>query len=274
MARYNLDALSFLIGSFKDTVNTIGQNRKTLEFFTRQTQGLMNIGQIRYDEVSIIEQLIEPLISTNDTSVQNQRWSLVLERVDMFTNAVNNIMAYNNEAMWAMVLNEMKHSKEIDATVLKLVCEVFEIDQALISQKKANKNTGAFGQIPTAGKVNTGIHPVNQHVIMVLENIQRKYNNVYLRVANPDRACSGDPIYFTTLLESVIKVLKDNKKTANTAYNARSALKYLKAGQRNYAIVSRSKDTDPCGHSINYDIITDATIMCQNLIDWTAIELD
>ena len=274
MINYNLDVLSFLIGSFRSVVNNFGKQQKSLEFFNGQLDGLLALGQVNINDVSIIKELIEPLSNIRSKEAEIKQWNLAEKRINMFTNAVNNIMAYNNEAMWAMVLNEMKHSKEIDATVLKLVCEVFEIDQALISQKKANKNTGAFGQIPTAGKVNTGIYPVNQHVIMVLENIQRKYNNVYLRVANPDRACSGDPIYFTTLLESVIKVLKDNKKTANTAYNARSALKYLKAGQRDYVIAYQVKDTDACSKSTSYNTITDATIACQNLIDWTAIEID
>lgn len=273
---YNLEALSFLIGSLKEVMNTFGKTEGSLKFYKGQVDGLMSLGQVGYREVEIINTLIQPLIKDNEQNL-SKKWDLVDSRIEQFIDAVNKIMSFDTRTAWTIVVSQMKRNGKIDTTVCKLLCDIFGID---ISQTaiKERSNTYKFGQMPSKMKVENNNKEVKNKICEILTKINNMNNindDKYIKIKNPNALCSGDPLYLYISIDNAIKNIKEMKTPAGLGTSIMS----LVDGQP-YEIVAKrtAHDIDPCDlcvrmtKTVNWVILEDENYICHTKINWSLLK--
>lgn len=270
---YNLEALSFLIGSLKEVMNTFGKTADSLKFYKGQVDGLMSLGQVGYREAEIINNLIEPVMKANEQNL-SKKWDLVEDRINQFIDSVNKIMSFDNKTAWTIVVAEMKRTGKIDATVCKLLCNIFGID---ISQTviKEGSNTYKFGQMPSRITVENDNKEVKNRICEILTKINsmNNANDVkYIKIKNPNAVCSGDPLYLYISIDNVIKNIKEMRTPADLSTSIMS----LVEGQP-YEIVAKRTvhDVDLCSRAIktiNWVILEDENYICHTKINWSLLK--
>ena len=90
MVKYDLRTISFLISSFRDIITTFGENSKSVEFYKRQVNQLISIGQVSLNDQKFIEELIG---MSNTNSV---KWDKANEKLMQFIEIVNETNGYND----------------------------------------------------------------------------------------------------------------------------------------------------------------------------------
>ena len=102
MEKYNIQTLSFLIGSFRDIVQSFGQNNKSVEFYKRQVYGLANIGQISTNEILFVEELVG-MKNTNAV-----KWDKATEKIEQFIRAINETYNCVNDTTKILMLENLE----------------------------------------------------------------------------------------------------------------------------------------------------------------------
>ncbi len=246
---YNIQVLSYLIGSFTEMVVTFGDIPDTAKCFKNQAVGLVRINQLSQKDLKFVLKLL-------DIKESNQfDWKKIQQRVTMFNSAMN-IMLDTEASIRPMAAYELKQTKQINAFVYEHLCEVWEIpkyDNVLPATKPKKDNKGfSFGNL-------TGMIPTTDNEVS-WEQLIKLYGDKYLRIKNPNAVCSGDPLY----LQCLVKNIKNKE--------AKSILEHIRTGTP-FEIAEKITDSDGCHTSYHYTRVVQADEMAHSL-DFNNIDFD
>lgn len=253
--KYNLNELSFLIGSFRDVVNTWGQDHKSVAFYKRQVDGLVAINQIDSKSAKLVERIIG---MENTDSV---KWEQANKKLDMFVYAIESTMNIDDTSKKTMLSILVKNGS-ITETVRDIVNEVYGIT----TLREYNTNKSSFGKLQSSKREkNSDItdNP-NQVIIDKLLNLKVSHprgSSLVIKVRNPNAVCSGDVFYYTEPLSDVIIKLK--KGETSLVINA------LAESKNEYEIGEERNNPDPCrGGKIFTSTVDTKTLG----IDWRRLQ--
>lgn len=229
MSKHNVEAISFLIGSFKDVVNSFGQNNKAVEFYKRQAKGLINIGQISSEDYIIVLELIG---MKNTDAV---KWEIAINRLEKFNDIMNTIigfqMAGGGDAKVAAktVLEEFKKKGKTDNIIEATIKKIYELDN---KESKATEYVNkVVSNISKTDKMNKDlikrtvdkIGKTDKELSCAEYKEKRKKEAVQLlnelktsglintkcemQVKNSEAFCSCDPSYFKTTLDGAFEYI-------------------------------------------------------------------
>lgn len=144
---YNLNQISFLIGSFNNTIHTFGQNSKSVAFFRQQVNSLINIGQVKESSAEFVYKLIG---MENTDSV---KWNISDEKVSEFINCMNVLfpLSQSGELSSDAIINQYLFSLKAQGIMTdkteKYIRDLYGVH--LKDSIKINTNTHTFGVIDT-----------------------------------------------------------------------------------------------------------------------------
>ena len=144
---YNLNQISFLIGSFNNTIHTFGQNSKSVAFFRQQVNSLINIGQVKESSAEFVYKLIG---MENTDSV---KWNISDEKVSEFINCMNVLfpLSQSGELNSDVIINQYLFSLKAQGIMTdkteKYIRDLYGVH--LKDSIKINTNTHTFGVIDT-----------------------------------------------------------------------------------------------------------------------------
>lgn len=246
---HNIQAMSFLIGSFRELVNSFGQNNKTVAYFRSNVQGLINIGQINVNDALLVSKLI------GMENTDNVKWEISNVKVNMYIQAVNNILQYGNpnkDVISAILIN-LKSRGEISDEVENLVRETFDIKGKRFNTP--NKENPGFGSLEYKGNKDnsfTGLEDLG---------ILKQHSNMSIRVRNSQAVCSCDPSFYTVKIADIF-----DKKAK--VYPERLFEELIKGSE--FSVGMEDIDTASCGHSIVYRKSNKVTEYFKD-IDWKKV---
>lgn len=145
---YNLNQISFLIGSFNNTVHTFGQNSKSVAFFRQQVNSLINIGQVQTSSAEFVYKLIG---MENTDSV---KWTISDEKVSEFINCMNVLFPLsqsgelNSDAVINQYLFSLKEQGIMTDKTEKYIRDLYDVH--LKDSLKIDTSKHTFGVIDTA----------------------------------------------------------------------------------------------------------------------------
>ena len=204
MSRYNVQTLSFLIGSFNQMKNTFGENNKTVGFFRSQVEGLIDIKQVNIVDAYLVFELI------GMSNTDNVKWETSNKRIQMFITAMNQMLTVPDDNVKVYLLDNLLTKNVITQEIFKIIVSVFDLKP--IENKGPSKNI-SFGVLKHAeplSKVENNLD-MKQKWNKVLSMCGENYK---VRVKNMGAVCSCDRHYFyisvdnfidSNLLDSVIK---------------------------------------------------------------------
>jgi hypothetical protein len=274
---HNIETLSFLIASFNDVISSFGQNNKSVEFYKRQVDSLINIGQVSSADAEIIEEVI------GMKNTDNVKWDSAERKTQEFIYAMNTISNISDKQAIAILLKQMCTTKQISNGIEKIVREVYDIqdtvevksnrfgerpkakeDNPVSSSACALSYTDIRGRTIKAGKMVGGtFKPSISKSMFTLLTEAEKHSKYVLRVKNTEAVCSGDAQYFDRLLTGFADINKlDENHYSRTVTLA--AL-HLLANGAPYTVGERvDTNTFPCGSS-RYEIVEDKE--CKKKLD-------
>lgn len=207
--RHNLEAISFMIGSFKDVVKNFGKNAKSVQFFKNNLEGLANIGQINKYDIS----LVYTLLGCKNTDAV--KWDITENKLNIYTQAMNYILSYNKQdpkVIEALIYSFRYNGNTLSKDMEDILRETFDIR----NNKRDTNTVTNFGSINynsnTAYKKKI---PYNPNNIVDYLGILRQFSDMYIRVKNPNAVCSCDPTYYRCKISElprskVLNIIKDN----------------------------------------------------------------
>lgn len=250
--KYNLNELDFLIGSLRDVIKTFGNDSKSIEFYKRQVDGLIAIGQIEEKSANMVERVVG-MEHTNAV-----KWDKAFEKLNQFITGIEATMNLSDPEKKSMLFAMVKNGS-LSESVRDLINEVYGIK----SMEIKDINKGSFGNLRSASRgipKNPTIN-VRESIAAKLEQIQGETRReLTLEVRNLGAVCSGDPTYYRDTLKNIVKSLRNNEKT--------SVLNNLKAGGT-YRIGRINTTNDPCNPRkwLEQTVSSDVT----STIDWSKI---
>lgn len=204
MEAHDIDTLSFLIASFKDIVQSFGQNSKSVEFYKRQVDGLLNIGQIRQEDADFIEELVG-MENTNAV-----KWDIATQKIEQFIKAMN--ATYNYEIILGKVmeLENLEKAGQISKIAKLFAYKAWGIDIkdiSAIKKKRGIENPG-FGSTKSRS-INRGIEKdKEQSTGELLKLLIGTSRDSVIKIRNSEAVCSGDPSFFMcnmlNLLDNIV----------------------------------------------------------------------
>lgn len=250
MEKYNLQTLSFLIGSFRDIVKSFGKSSKSVEFYKRQVYGLADIGQVNTVDILFVEELIG---MSNTNAV---KWDIAIEKIEQFIKAINETYGYANDASKIIALENMEKSGEISSTIKYMVYDVYNIDTKTMIKEKNKSNNLKFGEIPSSKKSEQIENNNKMHVTKSsLKKLIDAGRNSIIKIRNSEAVCMSDPAYYSCELSELL--------------NTRHILRELSKGS-SYQIGKKDTCGDPC-HPYTV-IIEDPNLMNMAAeINWKAL---
>ena len=239
--KYNIQVLSYLIGSFTEMVDTFGDTPDTVKCFKNQAVGLVRINQLSQKDLNFVLKLL-------DIKESNQfDWKKIQQRVTMFNSAMN-IMLNTEASIRPMAAYELKQTKQINAFVYERLCEVWEIPkyENVLPTPNSRKDSRGFSFGNLTGVLPTMDMGVSWTLFIKL------HGDKYLRIKNPNACCSGDPLYFKCLVKNI------NKE------EAQSILESIRMGTP-FEIVEEQTSSDGCHTSYFYQRAVQADEMAHSL---------
>lgn len=205
MYKYNIETLSFLIGSFRDIVQSFGQNNKSVEFYKRQVYGLANIGQIGTNEILFVEELVG-MKNTNAV-----KWDKATEKIEQFIRAINETYSCINDTTKVLVLENLEKSGDISSSVKEKVYEVYGIDTKSIITKKKDSKQLNFGEIPSNKQATI---KSNSSTDTYLKMLMQDGNN-RIEVRNSTAVCCSDPSFYNCSVADILHTKRVLREMAN-----------------------------------------------------------
>lgn len=197
--KHNLKTISFMIASFKDITKTFGENNESIDFFKRQVNGLINIGQIENKDAVLVYDIIDK---------NNKNWADLKMSFNEYIKVMNKMTKIKNKDTIYYLTTELNNSKKISDKTKSLVLETLDIDEKDYQISDKNKDNDTFGTYK--------IKQTNSNTLTELEkfnNIVKNNGNYLIRIPNLNAFCSGDIYYYSYKLKNFLpEMKKDNEK--------------------------------------------------------------
>lgn len=191
--RYNIQTLSFLVASFKDVVESFGKNDKSVEFYKRQVQGLVNVGQVSQDDADMIEKIIG-MQNTNAV-----KWDIAERKLDEFIKGMNALTNIRDVYAVKAIIENLLEYKIISKTIAAYIYEIYGVKD--LSDSKSVK--AGFGDMETLKKPVKNLK-INRHVgEFTLDRLIDEYGDMTLVIKNTEACCSCDPHVYTCLIKNL-----------------------------------------------------------------------
>lgn len=195
MQRYNINALSYLIGLFKKTCAEMGENAKTVQYFRDIVNGLVNINQLSYNDVDTVYSIIG-MKNTNAV-----KWDKSKEKIDNFINLMQIMESCSTqeERIYRLALQQ-----GVNDEVKRIVQDIYNLEI-----KKDFQVTSKFGVMESQP-----IMVTSRLKHRSLEEFIKRYGDLTIKVQNLDAVCCSDRSYYTYLVRNieqhdvVIKLIK------------------------------------------------------------------
>lgn len=256
--RHNINAVSYLIGSFNNLINSFGQKPESVAFFKNQSQGIVELGQISQDDLDLVYKIL------GMQNTENVKWSITMPRLQKFIEAMNYMISCDVDNQRARCLLKLMQAGKVDNTLADLIDEMY--DGKLLGKNfnlesiKSNK-FGTFGLIGNNNKKTNYKKPVNidkgiaidivlqsklaavkssKDVLSEIANtldsiglgeiafilLRDAKENREIHIANCECACSCDPRYYNVSIRDLLGL---NIKYPNVY--KQSLIKAIKSGK-------------------------------------------
>lgn len=202
--RYNVQQISFLIGSFRQVVQSFGKDSKTVEFFRGQTDGLVSLGQLNAVDANFVYRLLG-MESTNAV-----KWDITDKRLNEFNTCMNYLIQANNSDQLMKIVTILKNKGLLTSVSYSYIQEIYGLKD--IDSYDLPKQQDVFGRLNTTIKDNIRPGFGTTFQIGALLKIDRFreskcMNNIFVEVVSRDICgCS----YASTLRYNVTKALQEN----------------------------------------------------------------
>ncbi len=220
-SKYNLNALSFLIGSLRDVVNNFGANDKSAAFYRSQVNNLVNLGQLNEVDANLVEELVD-LDHLN-------HWNSNQVMLDKFTYCINIVLSnacLNGDIIKAdadRILSYINNTEDTQymRKSVKLARKVLGVPENKTESKPNWKCSTQFGTNKFSQKAMQNNKPVAKSVDKSVDN--KTYNlseiksdlsksiikavrpGMVLDIKNINAVCSSDTPFFRYKLQDVIR---------------------------------------------------------------------
>ena len=214
--KYNLNALSFLIGSLRDIVNNFGANDKSAAFYRSQVNNLINIGQLNDVDARLVEELVDldHLNHWNSNQVMLDKFTYCINMV--LSNACLNGDIIKADADRILSYIDVSEDTQYNRKSVKLARKVLGVPENKIESKPNWKCSTQFGTSKFNQRSIKKDKPVDKPVAnkdcMLLE-MRKDLANSLMGAIRPDMVvevrniravCSGDATFFRYKLQDVI----------------------------------------------------------------------
>ncbi|MBR4314205.1 MAG: hypothetical protein IKP66_04770 [Lachnospiraceae bacterium] len=264
--KYNIQVLSYLIGSFTEMVNTFGDTPNTAKCFKTQATGLVKINQISQRDLKFVLTLLD-ILDSNQFD-----WQKIQQRIAMFNSAMNALLFIESTTR-PIAAYELKLTNQINDFVYDKLCEVWEIpkydNKTLLQTPKNNSRNGVqFGVLNSSNVPNESkavhISPNSVYVPnkskVTWEYFWMRFADKYIRVENPNAVCSGDPFYLMCKVKNI------------TTKEAKDIVDIIRSGG-SFEVVEGVESGDPCrGGGLIYRRVPMADDMAHSL-DFNNIDI-
>jgi len=115
---YNVQAISFLLDSFIDLVESYGQKKETVMYYKQQVNGMIMNNTININDVKFIYDLL----GINDTEAV--KWDITLRKIDQFLNGVHFINDVENPEQRVQMVNKLVTNGNISTNVGSLIKKI------------------------------------------------------------------------------------------------------------------------------------------------------
>jgi hypothetical protein len=243
--KYNIQVLSYLIGSFTEMVNTFGDTPNTAKCFKNQAVGLVKINQISQRDLKFVLTLLD-ILDSNQFD-----WQKIQQRIAMFNSAMNALMFIESSTR-PIAAYELKLTNQINAFVYDKLCEVWDIPKydnknLLKTPENTSRNRVQFGVLnsnvpnkPTAVHISPNSVYVPNESNVTWEQFLLRFAEKYIRVENPNAVCSSDPFYLMCKVKNI------------TTKEAKDIVDIIRLGGI-FEVVEGVESGDPCrGGSLIY----------------------
>lgn len=207
--RHNLEAISFMIGSFKDIVNNFGKHAKSVQFFKKNLEGLVAIGQLNGADTNLVYNILG---CKNTDAI---KWDITENKLNIYTQAMNYILSYNTQdpkVIEALIYSFRYNGNTLSKDMEDILRETFNIKNS----KKDSKTVTNFGSVNyTSHTAYKKTKSYNSNNIVSYLGILKQFSDMYIRVKNPNAVCSCDPTYYKCKIRDlpkskVLNILRDN----------------------------------------------------------------
>ena len=197
-AKYNIQTVSFLIGSLNNVVQTFGSNSKSVAFYKQQVNSLVNIGQVSGADANFVFRL------TGMENTDAVKWDLMTPRLDEFINCMNylcNVELNSNEKILNMMMALRTNEVMTDKSE-KYIRELYglESNQATLPLKGNAFGTINVIQNPVDSRKTNAMNEVDKFIELLMTAARKnKASNATpcLRIKNLEAVCSCDVSYYT-----------------------------------------------------------------------------
>lgn len=201
--RYNVQQISFLIGSFRQVVQSFGKDSKTVEFFRGQTDGLVSLGQLNAVDANFVYRLLG-MESTNAV-----KWDITDKRLNEFNNCMNYLIQANNSDQLMEIVTILKNKGLLTSVSYSYIQEIYGLKD--IDSYDLPKQQDIFGRLNTTIKDNRTSYTSSAVTLInfnTLKEINRdNIDDVVVRITCSDvEGCS----YPTTVKYNVSEALATN----------------------------------------------------------------
>lgn len=212
--KYNVNTLSFLIASFNDVINSFGQNSKSVEFYKRNVNGLISIGQVSFFDAEIIERIVG-MKNTNAV-----KWESATKNIKEFIDGMNAVDGINDSTSIAMMLDNYVNNRVISDKIRNYILEVYGIQKGSVKERKSNFGKFSNNTINISENIDNKKDDDNKNFEQKIKFKGESYNYIknklieitntmynkklYIRIDNIHAVCSSDVPYYTKTVKELI----------------------------------------------------------------------
>lgn len=244
--KYNLQTISFLIGSLNSVTTNFGKNSKSIEFFKQQVNALVNIGNVR----AVDAEFVYKLVGMENTDAV--KWDITTPRINEFINCMNYLynMTFRSNTEIMDILIQLKNNNIMTDKTEKYIEELYDVQSNTAKLPTKGKGFGTINTKLSQDKQNCGVDPGSElerlmGIVLAITQKYRANGNITpcIRIRNTEAVCSCDPAYHYIELKY------------NIDENLLNILKYtFKISKDTTTIVLREVVSDGCHASRQYTL--------------------
>jgi hypothetical protein len=105
-----------MIASFKDITDSFGENKKSIEFFKRQVEGLVNIGQLNYLDVILFYNILD----IYNTNLEEIDWIKLNKNLNEYIETMSKVVNIKNkDSVYYLLTDNNNISKQTKKVIFR-----------------------------------------------------------------------------------------------------------------------------------------------------------